>query len=371
MISGIGTALPPFWITQEAMAGFSRPFCCDDENQAELLHLIFAHSGVRRRYSMLLHGNCAEGPVPQSMYPVVECGRGPSTGVRMQEYEKNAPPLAVAASQNALAAAGVVPRDITHLVSVSCTGFMAPGIDMALVEGLGLKPTVERTHIGFMGCHGAFNGLKVARGCLATEPGARVLVCAVELCTLHFFTGWDAEKIVANALFADGAAAVVCQNDADGSHVDVAVGSRSDPATDWRLAAVGTIRIPDSAAAMTWRIGDFGFDMGLSRKIPELIGQHLRGYVETWLDRQGLRLSDVGSWAVHPGGPKVLDAVELALSLPSQGLEHSRAILSEHGNMSSPTVLFILDRMLRENAPRPCVALGFGPGMAVEAALFV
>jgi predicted naringenin-chalcone synthase len=222
-----------------------------------------------------------------------------------------------------------------------------------------------------MGCHGAFNGLKVARGCLGAEPDARVLVCAVELCTLHFFTGWDAEKIVANALFADGAAAVVCQNGADRTHSDVAVRSRSDPTSGWRLAAVGTIRIPDSAAAMSWRIGDFGFDMGLSRKIPELIGQHLRGYVESWLDRQGLRLSDIGSWAVHPGGPKVLDAVEMALSLPNGGLEHSRAILSEHGNMSSPTVLFILDRMQRENAPRPCVALGFGPGMAVEAALFV
>jgi predicted naringenin-chalcone synthase len=371
VISGIGTALPPFWITQEAMADFSQPFCCEDENQAELLQLIFAHSGVRRRYSMLLHGNCTGAPVPQTMYPTVNCGRGPSTGVRMAEYEKNAPPLAIAAAKNALAAAETAPGDITHLVSVSCTGFMAPGIDMALVGGLGLKPTVERTHVGFMGCHGAFNGLKVARGCLGAEPEARVLVCAVELCTLHFFTGWDAEKIVANALFADGAAAVVCQSDEAGAPNDVAVRSRSDRTASWRLAAVGTIRIPDSAAAMTWRIGDFGFDMGLSRKIPELIGQHLRGYVENWLERQGLGLNDVGSWAVHPGGPKVLDAVELSLSLPKEGLVHSRAVLSDHGNMSSPTVLFILDRMQRENAPRPCVALGFGPGMAVEAALFV
>src|SRR5260370_2674822 len=109
VISGIGTALPPFWITQEAMAAFSQPFCCEDENQAELLQLIFAHSGVRRRYSMLLHGNCTEGPVPQTTYPVVNCGRGPSTGVRMQEYEKNAPPLAVAAARNPLSPAGLVP----------------------------------------------------------------------------------------------------------------------------------------------------------------------------------------------------------------------------------------------------------------------
>jgi predicted naringenin-chalcone synthase len=111
--------------------------------------------------------------------------------------------------------------------------------------------------------------------------------------------------------------------------------------------------------------------MGLSRRIPELIGLHLRGYLQSWLDRQGLTLADVASWAVHPGGPKILDAVELALTLPPPALEASRAVLAEHGNMSSPTLLFILDRLRRQNAPRPCVALGFGPGMVVESALFV
>jgi len=373
-ISGYGTALPPFSISQEAMAAFSRPLCCEDANQAELLHLIFSHSGVDRRYSTLLEGECKDGEVPQSLYPNQACGRGPSTGRRMQAYEAGAPPLAIAASQRAMADAGIVPADITHVVSVSCTGFIAPGIDMALVEGLDLAPTVERTHIGFMGCHGALNGLKVARGCLAAEPAARILMCAVELCTLHFFTGWDAEKIVANALFADGAAAVVCQNDAAESPGDRGLGATRPPAAAhdaWQLAAVGTVRIPDSATAMSWRIGDFGFDMGLSRRIPELIGLHLRRWVERWLDRQGMTLGQVGSWAVHPGGPKILDAVEASLSLPQNGLVDSRAVLAGHGNMSSPTVLFILDRMRRRNAPRPCVALGFGPGMVVEAALFV
>jgi predicted naringenin-chalcone synthase len=323
---------------------------------------------------MLLAGECKDGNVPQSLYPKEACGRGPSTGRRMQAYEAGAPLLAIAASQRAMTDAGIIPGDITHVVSVSCTGFMAPGIDMALVEGLGLAPTVERTHVGFMGCHGALNGLKVARGCLAAEPAARVLMCAVELCTLHFFTGWDAEKIVANALFADGAAAVVCQSEAAKSQGDTVFGPRSGPAATrdaWRLEAVGTVRIPDSATAMSWRIGDFGFDMGLSRRIPELIGLHLRRWVERWLDKQGMTLADVGSWAVHPGGPKILDAVEASLSLPQNGLVDSRAVLAAYGNMSSPTVLFILDRMRRQNAPRPCVALGFGPGMVVEAALFV
>jgi predicted naringenin-chalcone synthase len=290
----------------------------------------------------------------------------------MRQYEISAPPLAVAAARKALAAAGIAPDDLTHVVSVSCTGFTAPGIEMALVAGLGLKPTIERTHLGFMGCHGAINGLKVARGCLGAEPDGRVLVCCVELCTLHFYMGWDPEKIVANALFADGAAAVVCENTPrSGDRKTRPPGEEADVDAAWRLAAVGTVRIPDSETAMSWRIVDFGFEMGLSRRIPELIGIHLRGYVETWLDRHDLRLADIRSWAIHPGGPKILDAVEKSLSLTPADLEPSRTILAEHGNMSSPTLVFILDRLQRANSPRPCVALGFGPGMVVEAALFV
>jgi predicted naringenin-chalcone synthase len=355
-ISGLGTALPCFSVTQEQSLAYSLPLCCFDENQAELMQLIFMHSGVKRRYSMMITGEPGNGVVPQIFYPTEACGRGPTTGERMAEYARHAPTLAVAAAKNAMADAGTQAADITHVVSVSCTGFMAPGIDMTLIDGLGLRPTVERTHIGFMGCHGAFNGLKVARGNLSLEPEARVLVCAVEMCTLHYFTQWDPEKIVANALFSDGAGAVVCQNDLPGA---------------WRLAAAGTVRIPDSATAMTWNIGDHGFDMGLSRRIPELIFLHLRGWLEAWLDRQGLALKDIGSWAVHPGGPKILEAVENALSLPAEALDFSRGVLADCGNMSSPTVLFILERMRRANAPRPCVGLGFGPGMVVEAALFL
>jgi predicted naringenin-chalcone synthase len=366
-IAGLGTALPPYSITSDLMAAFCSPFCCENAEQAEQLSLIFAKSGVRKKHSVVLEGECRDGLFPQSFYPQTSGERGPSTGQRMQAYEAAAPALAQEAAQRALAEAGVSPADITHLVTASCTGFMAPGIDMALIERLDLRPTVERTHVGFMGCHGAFNALKVARGCLAAEPDAQVLVCCVELSTLHFFSGWDPEKIVANALFADGAGAVVCRTADEAPSRN----GRTGPAEDWRLAAVGTMKIPDSGPAMTWKIGDFGFDMGLSRRIPELIMRNLPGYVTAWLDRQGLTLADVGSWAVHPGGPKILEAVERGLKLPEGALDRSYETLAEYGNMSSPTVLFILNRMRRENAPRPCVALGFGPGMVVEAALFV
>jgi predicted naringenin-chalcone synthase len=283
--------------------------------------------------------------------------RGPTTAVRMRHYAELAPPLAVQAAAAALKPSGLRAADLTHLVTVSCTGFHAPGVDVALVRGLGLRPTVERTHVGFMGCHGALNGLRVARA-FAADPDARVLLCAVELCILHYYYNWDPQKVIANALFADGAAAVV------GGPASAA------PAGAWRAEASGSCLIPDSADDMTWTVGDYGFEMTLSRHVPRLIATHLRPWLEKWLAGQGVALAEVGSWAVHPGGPKIVGAVEEGLALPRAATEASWAVLSEHGNMSSPTLLFIIDRLRAARAPRPCVALGFGPGLAAEAALF-
>jgi predicted naringenin-chalcone synthase len=177
------------------------------------------------------------------------------------------------------------------------------------------------------------------------------------VCSLHFHSGWDPKKLVANALFADGAAALVGGGGGDGR--------------GWRAAASGSCLFPDSARAMTWHVGDRGFTMTLSTKVPDLIARNLRPWLEGWLRDQGLGVADVPSWAVHPGGPRVLTAVEEALGLRPEVTAASREVFAECGNMSSPTVLFILDRLRRRQAPRPCVALGFGPGLVAEAALFL
>jgi predicted naringenin-chalcone synthase len=195
----------------------------------------------------------------------------------------------------------------------------------------------------------------VARA-FGSDSAACVLVCAVELCSLHYHYGWDPEKMVANALFADGAAALV--------------GAAAGPEDAWRVAATGSCLFPDSADAMTWTIGDHGFTMTLSSNVPDLIMGHLKPWVEGWLGEQGLKIGDIATWATHPGGPRVLVFVQMALGLPKGVHEASRQILAEHGNMSSPTVLFILDRLRQWKAPRPCVALGFGPGLTAEAMLF-
>jgi predicted naringenin-chalcone synthase len=185
-----------------------------------------------------------------------------------------------------------------------------------------------------------------------------VLLCAVELCSLHLQYDWNEEAAVAHALFGDGAAAVVMSAD------------DSDTDRPWTLAATGSCLVPASEDYMSWRIGDHGFVMGLSPRVPDRIGESLRPWLAAWLEHQGHGLDGIASWAVHPGGPRILSAVEAALELGRDDLSVSRDRLAICGNMSSPTVLFILDDLRRALAPRPCVALAFGPGLAVEAALF-
>ncbi|MGL6097904.1 MAG: type III polyketide synthase, partial [Fimbriiglobus sp.] len=318
------------------------------------------HSGVRTRHQVLgrpLVDDLVAGTRVSGSPFLPGNDGGPTTGERMRMYAADAPKLAVAAAAAAVAESGFSPDSFTHLVTVSCTGFVAPGVDLALVTELGLRPTVERTHVGYMGCHGALNGLRVANAFATANPAARVLLCAVELCSLHYHCGSSPEQVVANAIFADGAAAVVGTGGTDETEA-------------WHVAATGSCVIPDSTNAMSWLVGDHGFEMGLSKRIPGLIARHLRPWLERWLDDNGVSLDAVGSWAVHPGGPKIVAAVEEALALPAAATAVSRAVYADCGNMSSPTVLFVLDRLRKAAAPRPCVMLGFGPGLVAEAALW-
>jgi predicted naringenin-chalcone synthase len=275
----------------------------------------------------------------------------------MEVYAEQALALGARAARTALERSEVDARAITHLVTVSCTGFGAPGLDLRLLEKLGLRRDTERLHVGFMGCHGAVNGLRAARAFASADPAARVLLCAVEVCSIHFTCDTDREKYTGNALFSDGAAALV--------------GGACPGRGPWRLVATGSSVLPGSSEDMTWRIGDRGFEMRLTKRVPRHIREHLRPWFEEWLGRSGLRIGDVGSWAIHPGGPRILSAAEEALGLAPGTAAVSREVLSEHGNMSSPTILFILDRLAARGAPRPCVALGFGPGLVAEAALLV
>lgn len=360
-IASIGTAVPQTVIDQRDGLGLARSLACPTDEQDTWLPGMYAGTGIDSRHVSLdeqvIRDVIDRTNLSGSVY--VPTGatddRGPTTGQRIEHYTRLAPPLARAAASEALAKWGRPACEITHLVTVSCTGFLAPGIDHALVDGLRLRRTVERTHVGFMGCHGALNGLRVARA-FASDRRARVLLCAVELCSLHYHYTWNPQKMVANAIFADGAAALV------GLPEEVA------PADAWKVVASGSCYLPDSAGAMTWTIGDHGFEMTLAKNVPSLISRHLRPWLTEWLGGEGLSLSDVRSWAIHPGGPRILEAAEQALGLTDRDTAISREVFARYGNMSSPTVLFVVRRMM-EVAERPCVCLGFGPGLVAEAAL--
>jgi predicted naringenin-chalcone synthase len=361
VILGIGTATPRRRIRQGDAAELATSLADGKRAQGRLIRMIYGQTRIRARGSVLLEEAGEEGWA-QSFFPPASptATGGPSTRARMDRYAAEAAPLATAAATRAIAEAGITPQEITHLVTCSCTGFANPGCDLDLVSALGLPATVARTHVGFMGCHGAFNALRVADAFVAADPGNIPLVVCVELCSLHFQYGSRSDDVVANSIFADGAAALV------GGHPSR---FRSGSAPGWRIERQWSAILPDSRGEMGWTIGDHGFAMNLAATVPATVGRHLPATVTAGLASAGLGSGDVGAWAVHPGGPRVLTAVEEALGLPEGALADSREVLAEHGNMSSATILFILERMLRGAADGPCVAMAFGPGLTAELAL--
>ena len=352
-ILGLGKALPATRITRDEALEISKALCCQTGEHAYWLPDLYANIGIEARYMAfgedVLLDLRKDTVLSQSVFlPRISSASGPTTGQRMRHYAEHAEPLALEAARQALDQAGVPADEITHLVTVSCTGFAAPGVDIALIRELGLCASIERTNVGFMGCHGALNGLRVARAFTSADSKACVLLCAVELCGLHFFYGWEPQKMVANALFADGAAAVV--------------GAATGKQDGWQVVAAGSCVFPGSEDAMTWTIGDHGFEMTLSKQVPRLIGTHLRPWLEKWLHGNGLSVDTVASWAVHPGGPRILDFAAAALGLTREAIAPSLEVFQECGNMSSPTILFILDRLRQRGRRVPAWPLASGLG---------
>ncbi|MBD8585096.1 type III polyketide synthase [Frigoribacterium sp. CFBP 8766] len=303
----------------------------------------------------------------------------PGTGARNDVYVERSPDLFVRAAEEALAGApGITAADVTHVVTVSCTGFFAPGPDYLLVRRLGLAPSTRRLHIGFMGCYGAFPALRAARDTCLAEPDAVVLVVCAELCTLHLRSSDDPDAIIASSVFADGAAAAVV------SSRPAAVGA---PVLD--LDVLETVLTPVGEDDMAWSIGDQGFDMVLSSYVPHIVEEHVDSALAPLLEAGGVAVDEIDGWAVHPGGRSILDRVESQVGLSEAQMAPSRRVLREYGNMSSATVLFILREHLEGrggegqdvegrggagHAPAPpearrVCAMAFGPGLTVESAL--
>ncbi|MEQ9454101.1 MAG: type III polyketide synthase [Phycisphaeraceae bacterium] len=368
-VLGLGTAVPPYRMPQDVAAAFALERYPGGEDGADWVRRRYERSGVASRCTCLPMGpDVADSlglPAIETVFPAVsEPGfAGPTTGQRMALYERCAPLLLKHAAGKALASAGVRADRITHLVTTTCTGFFSPGPDHHLIASLGMSPSVERVQVGFMGCHAAINGLGVATALARSHSGARVLLACVELCSLHFQYRADKEQVVANALFGDGAAAAVIGREDQGRAGTTGLGRI-------RVVSRRSEVLGGSGEAMSWRITDHGFRMTLGPEVPRLLRSCLEEQlVDHWLGSCGLRREAVSGWAVHPGGPRVLDAVERALGLSGEALSASRAVLQEHGNMSSPTVLFILHRLLASGVRGPVVLMAFGPGLTLELAL--
>ena len=355
-LAALGTAVPEMTVSRAESLHVANIICGPYLTDTDWLPGVYEHCGVQTRHQVLgrpLIEDLLAGTRNSGSPFLPGAAGGPTTAERMVIYAREAPPLAVAASRNAFAASSIEPHAITHLVTVSCTGFHAPGLDAILIRALLLSADVQRTHVGFMGCHAAINGLRVAAAIVGADPSAKVLMVAVELSSLHYYYGAEPGKVIANALFADGAAAVIITGESAGP----------------RILATGSHLMPDSEREMAWIIGDHGFTMTLTKQIPKLISTHLRSWLEPWLVRQGQPLASIRHWAIHPGGPKILDAVQESLALPESAMADSRDILRRYGNMSSPTVLFILQQLQRRNETGITAILGFGPGLIAEALL--
>ena len=345
-INRIATTVPDHDIHAPFVA-FARTLLSDERTRG-LFDRMAERSGIAHRYSFLEAGDIAAGAIDAT--EVYRHGDFPSTGTRMLHYGPQALALALRAVERL--DIGAERHRISHLVVASCTGFIAPGLDVLLAERLGLRPDVERTIVGFMGCAAAVPALRLAHHVVRSDPAARVLVITVELCTLHLQETANLETILSFLLFGDGAAAALVTADPHGIAL-----------RDFRAAV-----IPQTQGMITWHIGDNGFDMFLSGQVPGQIAQALRTEATRTELLRGEEIANFELWAVHGGGRTVLDAVEIALALPTGALAVSRGVLHDFGNMSSSTVMFALARMLESagDGSRHGLAMAFGPGMVAE-----
>ena len=336
-ITGIGTAVPSFRFEQDAI--FQVLFA--DRSTDQRARSIFENSAISTRHAVL---------------PRLELLlNNPSTRERNQIYVQEAPCLAMAAARRGLDQAGLSPRDIDLLVVVSCTGYEIPGLDLALASALDMRPDLHRTCVLGMGCYAAFPGLMRARDAVLAHPASRALLVAIELCSLHFQSSNTDEDVVSSSLFADGAAAVIVE--AQGNLV---------------MVDAETFTQYHTAEHMAFSLTDHGFKMRLSSYVPHILTLHIKGFVEGVLARNGIKTSDIRYWGIHPGGRKILDRIQEEFALHDAQIASSRRVLRDYGNMSSPTILFVLEDILQQGTPQVgdhVVLLAFGPGLTMEVCL--
>ncbi|WP_051718662.1 type III polyketide synthase [Hymenobacter sp. IS2118] len=361
-LGAIGTANPVHRIAQSQIADFMAQALAFGDDEKRKLRALYRVSGIEHRYSVLPDYGRANGdytffPNTPTLEPF------PSVGQRMAVYRREALPLAIEAVRHCLhQVPDIAPASITHLVTVSCTGMYAPGLDIELVQALGLKSNVRRTCVNFMGCYAAVNAVKLADAFCRADAEARVLIVSVELCTLHFQKSPEEDHLISNALFGDGAAACLVQ-----------AAPLPNGAPSLALQGFHCGLEPDGHDDMAWHINDFGFEMTLSGYVPKLIQRGIRSLTDGLLSSLPVQLADIRHFAIHPGGRKILETIETELGLTRDDNRHAYRVLRDYGNMSSATVLFVLREVLAHATPAdhgaPVLSFAFGPGLTMEAML--
>jgi predicted naringenin-chalcone synthase len=345
-INRIATAVPEHDV-HRAFVHFAEQMLTDRQVRA-LFKRMAAKSEIEHRFSPLQVSKPTLSNATDA-YEIYRHGEFPSTAERMKLFERFAPRLAANALDN-LALSREERDRIRHVIVTCCTGLYAPGLDFAVIDHLGLSPSTERTMIGFMGCYAAINGLKQARHIVRSEPGERVLLVNLELCTMHLQETQDLNQVLSFLIFGDGCAASLISSEGTGLEID-----------EFRA-----IQIEGTRELITWRVGDGGFDMMLSGQVPRAIAQALRAQAESFGEAGRIDL-----WAVHPGGRSVLNAVQEGLGLCPEALWASRRVLSSYGNMSSATVMFVLNELMKSaRAGQSGCAMSFGPGLTAETMRF-
>lgn len=326
-----------------------------NEQEERDLRILYRASGIQKRYSVLEDfGKELNG---RSFFK--EDASFPTAKPRMDLYQKHALVLAESACEMAVKDAQIDKKSITHLITISCTGMYAPGLDIELIEKMDLNTNIKRTSINFMGCYASFNGLKMADQIVRSEPEAQVLMVSVELCSIHLQEKKDEENLLANAIFGDGAAALVIGSipskrclEVENFYSDLALAGKQE---------------------MGWYIGDHGFEMKLSSKVPDVIREGIQELTHNLLSNIELQLSDIDYFAIHPGGKRILEVIEEKLDITKEQNGFAREALKTYGNMSSPTVLFVIKAIIDQadlgDNDKHLLSFAFGPGLTMESAV--
>lgn len=356
-IHDIVTVNPETSIPQLEIRDMMKSRLAKDRKTEAILHRIYSQSGIEKRNTVLK--DFLDKDEHSFFSRALSNTKAPSTSERNELYKTEATKLFLETGKKILDRNPEIEKSkITHVITVSCTGFFAPGPDFEIVKGLGLSPSTQRFHIGFMGCYAAFPALKMAQSFCESNPSATVMVICAELCTIHFQYKSDPDNMIASSVFADGAAGVL-------------ISSKLPLKTAFRLDDFASSLAYEGEQDMAWTIGNTGFNMILSSYVPDIIASNLNTVIAPLFDKLSITSKDIDLWAVHPGGRAIVDKVEQSMKLKKNQITASRKVLSEYGNMSSATVLFVLKEILESKPEKDTrvLPLAFGPGLTIESGL--